>query len=463
MSAGHDDEDDDLGGRPSLPLPLVRHDAGRGRPSTPSAPPIPSSPTSARGAPPVSGAPAPSSPTSARGLPRVAGAAAPGAPTSSRGFLDDDEPAVTQRSTASVRPFPLVRTAPPTAEAAAPAEALLKVSDLRVSFTADGRVTRVLDRVSFTVPRGRTVALVGESGCGKTITALSILRLLPAPYASIDGGSIELDGQDLLALGEREMRAVRGGKIGMIFQEPMTSLNPVYTVGAQIAEAIRLHRPMSRGDARLYAVSLLRKVGFPEPEVRANSYPHELSGGMRQRVMIAMALAPGPSLLIADEPTTALDMTTQAQILDLLERLKAETSMSLLLIAHDLAVVGELADDIVVLYAGVVVEQGPARNVLAAPSHPYTRSLLRSIPARGFRPHRVRGQRSLRLPTIPGGLPDLRDPPRGCRFQDRCEAVFDRCRAEPPDLYAVPPGAGRHAARCFLLAGAGRPGEEGAA
>ncbi|WP_438017044.1 ABC transporter ATP-binding protein [Sorangium sp. So ce315] len=458
MSNGQDDEDDDLGGRPSLPLPLVRHDAGRGRPPTPGAPPSPNAPPWPGAATSPSAPSAPGAPTSAPGL-----SPAPGAPTSARGFLDDDEPAVTQRSV-SVRPIPLLRTAPPSAgEEAAPPEALLKVSDLRVSFTADGRVARVLDRVSFAVPRGRTVALVGESGCGKTITALSILRLLPAPYASIDGGSIELDGKDLLALGEREMRAVRGGKIGMIFQEPMTSLNPVYTVGAQIAEAVRLHRPMSRGDARLYAVNLLRRVGFPEPEVRASSYPHELSGGMRQRVMIAMALAPGPSLLIADEPTTALDMTTQAQILDLLERIKAETGMSLLLIAHDLAVVGELADDIVVLYAGVVVEQGPARRVLAAPSHPYTRSLLRSIPARGLRPHRVRGQRSLRLPTIPGGLPDLRDPPRGCRFQDRCEAVFDRCRAEPPDMYAVPPGAGHHAARCFLLAGPGRPGEEGAA
>ncbi|XXY44051.1 ABC transporter ATP-binding protein [Sorangium sp. So ce269] len=474
---GKDDEDDDLGGRPSLPLPLVRHDAGRGRPTTPSAPPLPSAPTSpsapplpsaptSPSAPPLPSAPrVPTAPMSARGAPM----SARGAPTSARGArADDDEPAVTQRSMPSGRPFPLLRTTapPPSTEAAPPAEALLKVSDLRVSFTADGRVTRVLDGVSFTVPRGRTVALVGESGCGKTVTALSILRLLPAPYASIDGGSIELEGKDLLALGEREMRAVRGGKIAMIFQEPMTSLNPVYTVGAQIAEAIRLHLPMSRGDARLYAVSLLRKVGFPEPEVRANSYPHELSGGMRQRVMIAMALAPGPSLLIADEPTTALDMTTQAQILDLLERLKAETSMSLLLIAHDLAVVGELADDIVVLYAGVVVEQGPARDVLAAPSHPYTRSLLRSIPARGFRPHRVRGERALRLPTIPGGLPDLRDPPRGCRFQDRCEAVFDRCRAEPPELYSsppAPPGAGHHVARCFLLAGPGRPGEEGAA
>ncbi|WP_437570172.1 oligopeptide/dipeptide ABC transporter ATP-binding protein [Sorangium sp. So ce542] len=461
MSTGHDDEDDDAGARHSLPLPLIRHDRGGGRPATPSVPPA-SGPPLSPGAPPLSpGAPplSPGAPPLSPGAPRLS----PGAPPLARGLLDDDEPAVTQRSAASVRPFPLLRPAPPPVTEEAPPPALLRVSDLRVSFTADGRVTRALDGVSFTVPRGRTVALVGESGCGKTVTALSILRLLPAPYAAIDGGSIELDGQDLLALGEREMRAVRGGKIGMIFQEPMTSLNPVYTVSAQIAEAVRLHLPMSRGDARLYAVSLLRKVGFPEPEVRANSYPHELSGGMRQRVMIAMALAPGPSLLIADEPTTALDMTTQAQILDLLERIKAETSMSLLLIAHDLAVVGELADEIVVLYAGVVVEQGPARNVLAAPSHPYTRALLRSIPARGFRPPRVRGQRSLRLPTIPGGLPDLRDPPRGCRFSDRCEAVFDRCRVEPPDMYAVPPGTGRHAARCFLLTGPGRAGDEGAA
>ncbi|WP_438034018.1 ABC transporter ATP-binding protein [Sorangium sp. So ce204] len=459
MSNGQDDEDDDLGARNSLPLPLIRHDLGERRPPVPSAPSLPSAPATP-GASSASAPPAPATPTAGALPAPSASAVTHGAVT--RGLLDDDEPAVTQRSTVSGRPLPLPRAAPPFSPEEAPPPTLLRVSDLRVSFAADGRVTRALDRVSFTVPRGRTVALVGESGCGKTVTALSILRLLPAPYASIDGGSIELDGQDLLALSEREMRAVRGGKIGMIFQEPMTSLNPVYTVSAQIAEAIRLHRPMSRGDARLYAVNLLRKVGFPEPEVRANSYPHELSGGMRQRVMIAMALAPEPSLLIADEPTTALDTTTQAQILDLLERLKAETSMSLLLIAHDLAVVGELADEIVVLYAGVVVEQGPARDVLAAPSHPYTRALLRSIPARGLRPHRVRGERSLRLPTIPGALPDLRDPPRGCRFQDRCDAVFDRCRAEAPDLYAVPPGAGHHAARCFLLTGPGRAGNEGA-
>ncbi|WP_437896573.1 oligopeptide/dipeptide ABC transporter ATP-binding protein [Sorangium sp. So ce124] len=470
MSNGQDDEDDDLGARNSLPLPLIRHDLGERRPAVPSAPSLPSAPATpdapsggalpAPTTPPAGPLPTPTTPT-AGALPAPGASAVPRGALA-RGLLDDDEPAVTQRSAASGRPSVLPRTAPPVSPEEAPPPTLLRVSDLRVSFAADGRVTRALDRVSFTVPRGRTVALVGESGCGKTVTALSILRLLPAPYATIDGGSIELDGEDLLSLSEREMRAVRGGKIGMIFQEPMTSLNPVYTVSAQIAEAIRLHRPMSRGDARLYAVNLLRKVGFPEPEVRANSYPHELSGGMRQRVMIAMALAPEPSLLIADEPTTALDTTTQAQILDLLERLKAETSMSLLLIAHDLAVVGELADEIVVLYAGVVVEQGPARDVLAAPSHPYTRALLRSIPARGLRPHRVRGERSLRLPTIPGALPDLRDPPRGCRFQDRCEAVFDRCRVEAPDLYAVPPGAGHHAARCFLLTGPGRAGNEGA-
>ncbi|AUX27295.1 uncharacterized protein SOCEGT47_078790 [Sorangium cellulosum] len=436
MSGGRDDdEEDDLDARLSMPLPLVRPDAARARPTAPDEPPA------ARGA------------------------------ATARGAGHDDEPAVTRRSAASAMPPTRAPTASPASPASratpasAPPPALLQVRDLRVSFTADGRVSRVLDRVSFSVPRGRTVALVGESGSGKTVTALSILRLLPAPYASIDGGAIALEDRDLLALPEREMRAVRGGKIAMIFQEPMTSLNPVYTVGAQIAEAIRLHRPMSRGDARLYAVSLLRKVGFPEPEERASSYPHELSGGMRQRVMIAMALAPGPSLLIADEPTTALDMTTQAQILDLLDRLKAESSMSLLLIAHDLAVVSELADEIVVLYAGVVVEQGPAREVLAAPSHPYTRSLLRSVPAPGHRPHRVRGQRARRLPTIPGGPPDLRDLPPGCRFHDRCDAVFARCRAEAPALYAVPPGAGQHAARCFLLAdaGAGRAGEGGAA
>jgi peptide/nickel transport system ATP-binding protein len=350
-------------------------------------------------------------------------------------------------SSPSSYPIPLVRDA-----ARDDAPPLLCVRDLVVTFATDGGALRALDGVSFDVPRGRTVALVGESGCGKTVTALSVLGLLPEQSATVVAGSIALDGVDLLTLGEREMRAVRGARAAMVFQEPMTSLNPVYTVGAQIAEAIRLHRRVSRDAARHAAIGLLRKVGFPQPETRVDSYPHELSGGMRQRVMIAIALAPGPALLIADEPTTALDMTTQAQILELLDRLKAETAMSLLLIAHDLAVVAELADEVVVLYAGVVVERGTARDVLRAPAHPYTQALLRSLPARGFRGHRVRGEKARRLPTIAGALPDLRDPPPGCRFQDRCEAVFDRCRKEAPELYPVAPGPRPHAARCFRAA-----------
>jgi peptide/nickel transport system ATP-binding protein len=357
----------------------------------------------------------------------------------------------------SALPIPLVRgDAAARRRALDDAPPLLRVRDLTVTFSLDGAALRAVDRVSFDVRRGGTVALVGESGSGKTVTAQSILRLLPTPPASIEGGAIELEGRDLLALDEREMRAVRGGKVAMVFQEPMTSLNPVYTVGAQVAEAIRLHRPVSRGEAKRQALEMLRKVGLPEPERRMGSYPHELSGGMRQRVMIAMALGPGPALLIADEPTTALDMTTQAQILDLLTSLRAELSMSLLLIAHDLAVVAELADEIVVLYAGVVVERGPARLVLAAPGHPYTRALLRSIPVAGPRAYRARGQRARRLPTIPGAPPDLRAPPPGCRFQDRCEHAFDRCRAEEPELTGVPsaeawrwPDA-QQLARCFL-------------
>ncbi|MFT3774494.1 MAG: ABC transporter ATP-binding protein [Minicystis sp.] len=241
------------------------------------------------------------------------------------------------------------------------------------------------------------------------------------------------------------MRAVRGGRIGMIFQEPMTSLNPVYTVGFQIAEAIRLHRDVSRGDARRLAIEGLARVGFPEPARRVDSYPHELSGGMRQRVLIAIALACNPALLVADEPTTALDATVQAQILDLLARLREESGLSLLLIAHDLALVGEVADDIVVLYAGVVVERGPARAVLATPTHPYTRALLRSLPPRA---HRTRGHKGRKLPTIEGSLPDLRSPPPGCRFQDRCADVTERCRVEPPALVATDDGV---EARCFLV------------
>ena len=324
---------------------------------------------------------------------------------------------------------------------------LLSIRDLSVSFVTDGGLLRAVDRASFDVPRGRTVALVGESGCGKSVTAHSILRLLPAPPARIDGGEILLDGRDLLKLDEPAMRAVRGARVGMIFQEPMTSLNPVYTIGFQIAEAIRLHRDVGRSEARRLAIEGLARVGFPEPARRVDNYPHELSGGMRQRVLIAIALACGPALLVADEPTTALDATVQAQILALLAQLREEAGMSLLLIAHDLALVGEVADDIVVLYAGVVVERGPARAVLSSPAHPYTRALLRSLPPRV---HRARGERGRKLPTIEGSLPDLRFPPPGCRFQDRCPDVTERCRVEPPALVPTRGGGDAGAAaRCF--------------
>ena len=326
-----------------------------------------------------------------------------------------------------------------------PAGPLLSIRDLSISFGAEGGPLLAVDRVSLDVAAGRTVALVGESGCGKTATVQAVLRLLPTPPARVDGGEIFLEGRDLLRLPERELREIRGGRVGMVFQEPMTSLDPVYTVGFQIMEAIRLHRRVSRGEARRQAVAGLERVGFPEPERNVDSYPHELSGGMRQRVLIAMALACRPALLIADEPTSALDATVQAQILDLLRRLRDEDGMGLLLVAHDLALVGEIADEIVVLYAGVVVERGPTRQVLEAPAHPYTRALLASVPPRT---HRTRGQKRVKLATIEGTLPDLRSPPPGCRFQDRCAEVMDRCRAETPALVPVEGGA---EARCFAV------------
>jgi len=327
---------------------------------------------------------------------------------------------------------------------------LLSLRDLSISFATDGGILRAVDRVSFDVPAGGTVALVGESGCGKSVTAQAILRLLATPPASIDGGQILFEGRDLLTLPERAMREVRGGRIGMVFQEPMTSLNPVYTVGFQLIEAIRLHRKVSRGEARRLAIEGLARVGFPEPARHVDGYAHQLSGGMRQRVLIAMALACSPALLIADEPTTALDATVQAQILELLQKLRDEGGMSLLLIAHDLALVAEIADEIVVLYAGVVVERGPARALLAAPAHPYTRALLASVPPRT---HRTRGQRRVKLPTLAGTLPDLRSPPTGCRFQDRCAEVMDRCRTETPALVLAGDGAGGEPTlvRCFAV------------
>jgi oligopeptide/dipeptide ABC transporter ATP-binding protein len=323
---------------------------------------------------------------------------------------------------------------------------LLSVRDLSVSFAVEGGALRAVDRVSFDVPAGGAVALVGESGCGKSVTAQSILRLLPEPPARIDGGQILFEGRDLLRLAEPEMRAVRGGRIGMVFQEPMTSLNPVYTAGFQIMEAIRLHQRVSRAEARRRAIVGLERVGFPEPARNVDSYPHELSGGMRQRVLLAIALACGPALLIADEPTTALDATVQAQIMELIATLRDDGKMSLLLIAHDLALVANVADEVVVMYAGVVVERGPARAVLDAPAHPYTRALLASIPPRA---HRTRGQRRAKLATIEGTLPDLRAPIAGCPFADRCPEVIDVCRTERPAL--LPVAGGQTLARCFVV------------
>ncbi|HMJ12072.1 MAG TPA: ABC transporter ATP-binding protein, partial [Polyangiaceae bacterium] len=262
-------------------------------------------------------------------------------------------------------------------------EPLLSVQHLTTCFRTDRGVLKAVDDVSFEVRRGATLAVVGESGSGKSVTALSILRLIQSPPGQITGGKIAFEGTDLLSLPEQQMRHLRGAKISMIFQEPMTCLNPVYTIGAQIAEALRIHRPVSRREARERAIEMLQKVGIPSPVERVDSYPHQLSGGMRQRVMIAMALICDPALLIADEPTTALDVTIQAQILELLRKLQAELGMSILFITHDLGVVAEFANDVAVLYAGQVVETGSVAQIFKAPEHPYTRGLLASIPPLG--------------------------------------------------------------------------------
>jgi peptide/nickel transport system ATP-binding protein len=322
---------------------------------------------------------------------------------------------------------------------------LLRVKDLVTSFRTRDGTLRAVDEVSFDVPEGATVGIVGESGCGKSVTALSILRLIPYPQGQIERGVIELRGKDLLRLSEREMQQVRGNEISMIFQEPMTSLNPVYTVGAQIVEAIRLHRDASRREARERALEMLRLVGIPAPDTNIDAYPHELSGGMRQRVMIAMALACEPSLLIADEPTTALDVTIQAQILQLLGSLREKLHMSVLLITHDLGVVAEVASLIVVMYAGRVVETAPATKIFEHPRHPYTRGLLRSLPA--FGAPREAGRRA-RLPVIEGIVPDLSALPPGCRFADRCPMVIPDCRKAEPALEPVR-GDASQLARCI--------------
>ena len=317
---------------------------------------------------------------------------------------------------------------------------LLEVEDLRTHFFTRDGVVRAVDGVSFSIEPGETLALVGESGCGKSVTSLSVMRLI-APPGRLVGGAIRFAGRDLLRLSEREMRAVRGNEMSMIFQEPMTSLNPVLTIGRQISEALVLHRGMARGAAMDRAVEMLRLVHIPEPARRAGEYPHQMSGGMRQRVMIAMALACGPKLVIADEPTTALDVTIQAQILDLMRELQAQTGTAILLITHDLGVVAEMAQRVVVMYAGRKVEEAPVAELFARPRHPYTRGLMSSMPRLGS----SHGTRT-RLQEIAGMVPSLREPIAGCAFATRCAHAVERCRAAVPAWEAKAAG---HAVACW--------------
>jgi peptide/nickel transport system ATP-binding protein len=322
-------------------------------------------------------------------------------------------------------------------------ERLLDVRDLTTHFFTDDGVVRAVDNVSFHVDKGETLGVVGESGCGKSVTALSIMRLIPQPPGRIVRGRIDYNGRNLLELPPKEMRKIRGKEISMIFQEPMTSLNPVFTVGEQIAEALRLHEGLNRRDALDRAIEMLRLVHIPNAERRVREYPHQLSGGMRQRVMIAMALSCSPKLLIADEPTTALDVTIQAQILELLGELKARFGMAVLLITHDMGVIAETAQRVIVMYAAQVVEEAPVRELFKEPLHPYTQGLLRSIP----RIDRAATERR-RLQTIPGTVPTMRGAARpGCRFAPRCEFARPAHFDSDPALREVRPG---HKVACFL-------------
>lgn len=316
---------------------------------------------------------------------------------------------------------------------------LVRITELSTWFHTAAGIARAVDGVSFDIVAGETVGLIGESGCGKSVTAMSITGLIDPPGRIHPGSSIRLSGQELVGADEATLREIRGKEIGMIFQEPMSSLNPVYTVGAQIAEAVRAHQDVSRREAMDRAVEMLRLVRITGPERRVHDYPHEMSGGMRQRVMIAIALACEPRLLIADEPTTALDMTIQAQIIALLAELRARLDMSMLLITHDLGVVSQIADRIVVMYAGRIVEQGITAAILAAPQHPYTEALLKSIPG-------VASARGQPLPVIRGQVPSPFDWPAACRFAPRCRYVFDRCNSEEPGLAVVGTGV----SRCWL-------------
>ena len=318
-----------------------------------------------------------------------------------------------------------------------PAEALLEVKNLRTSFGS----VHAVDNVSFNVRRGEAVALVGESGCGKSVTAMSIMRLVASP-GKITGGEVRFKGRDLATISERDMREVRGNDIAMVFQEPMTSLNPVFKIGAQVAEAIRIHRKVGKKEAWKMAGDMLELVSIPDPHKRLHDYPHQLSGGMRQRVMIAIALSCDPELLIADEPTTALDVTIQAQIMELLTSLQKKLGLAVLLITHDLGVVAEFCERVVVMYTGRVVEEAPVAQLFSNPAHPYTRGLLKSLPGATPPDGAVK-----RLPTIAGMVPPITALPQGCKFNPRCPDVMDICLGNEPALMLV--GAG-HSARCYL-------------
>jgi len=313
---------------------------------------------------------------------------------------------------------------------------LLELRRLAVSFATDDGTVQAVDGIDLALQRGRTLGLVGESGCGKSVTSLAVMGLLP-PENSRVSGEVHFEGRDLLKIAPNELRDLRGARLAMIFQEPMTSLNPAYTIGNQIIEAIQRHQGLNAADARARAIAVLKLVRISNPEKRVDDYPHKLSGGMRQRAMIAMALACGPQLLIADEPTTALDVTIQAQILDLMRGLRRDTGTAIILITHDLGVVAEMADDVAVMYAGQIVERAPVASLFARPEHPYTVGLLGSIPKLD--------QRRERLPSIEGRVPDMAHPPEGCRFAARCPFVEPACRTAVPPLIEVAPD---HLSRC---------------
>jgi oligopeptide/dipeptide ABC transporter ATP-binding protein len=318
---------------------------------------------------------------------------------------------------------------------------LLEISNLTTAFPGEDRLLKAVDGVSFSIQKGEVLCLVGESGCGKSMTALSILQLVPPP-GSIIGGEVLFDGRDLMKMELDDIRLIRGDRISMVFQEPMSALNPVFTLGDQVAEVLRIHRNMDRREANLKAVQLLEQVGIPDPERRAGEYPHQMSGGMQQRSLIAMAMACEPDLLIADEPTTALDVTVQAQILRLMEHLIRGHDRSLLLITHDLGVVAEVADRVCVMYAGVIVEISAVKPLFADPGHPYTMGLMASLPSPGDRNYH----------SIPGSVPDLADMPSGCRFHPRCPRAQEMCAREEPELVEM----GGRAVRCYF------PGKENA-